>query len=117
MVLESSNDDGITLRERLLQVHNSSGAYDPRLDLPTIPRELEYLMGWFWEIRSAIGGSGFGANPISFTEMKSWCDLTNIELNPWEVSVIKKLDMEYMKISNKSSRDRSKAMSSKRDKL
>ena len=96
----------------MLQVYNASGMYDPRLDLPLIPRELEYLMGWFWEIRNAIGGNGFGANPISFCEMKAWCELTSIELTPWEVSVLRKLDTEFIRFSNKNAKEKTKAMSS-----
>jgi len=112
-VLDTPNDDGVTLRDRLLQVYNSSGNYDPRLDLPEIPRELEYLMGWFWEIRNATGGNGFGANPISFCEMKAWCELNDIEITPWEVSILRKMDTEFIKNSNKSIRDKNKSMQSK----
>jgi hypothetical protein len=83
------------------------------LDLPSVPRELEYLLGWFWEIRSAVGGSGFGANPISFSEIKAWCDLTDIELSPWEVFVLKRMDNEFLKISNKSSKDKMNASKAK----
>jgi len=63
-------------------------------------------MGWFWEIRNAVGGSGFGANPISFTEIKSWCDLNEIILSPWELYIIKRLDLEFLRISNSNTKDR-----------
>ena len=111
--MDTPNDDGITLRERLLQVYNSNGAYDKRLDLPLIPFELEYLMGWFWDIRNAIGGNGFGANPISFSEMKAWCELNGIVLSPWEVSLLRKMDTEFIKISNESARNRTKQLQSR----
>jgi hypothetical protein len=85
--------------------------------LPFVPRELEYLMGWFWEIRNAVGGNGFGANPISFCEMKAWTELTNIELTPWEVLVLRRMDNEFLKISNKNARDRSKSLSSNKTRM
>jgi hypothetical protein len=108
-----TNDDGVTLRDRLLQVYNSTGQYDSRLDLPTIPVELEYIMGWFWDIRNAVGGNGFGTNPISFSEIMSWCKLNDIQLTPWEVSVIRKLDTEYVNIVNKSLNDKNRSLMSK----
>jgi hypothetical protein len=106
--LDTPDDNNITLRSKLEQVYNTCGVYDERLDVPSIPRELEYIMGWFWEIRSAVGGNGFGANPISFTELYSWSYLYSITLSSWELSIIRKLDFEYIKITSKKSNDKIK---------
>ena len=39
-----------------------------------------------------------GPTPISFTEIKAWCDLMNIKLSSWEVDLIKQVDSTYMKV-------------------
>lgn len=50
--------------------------------------------------------NGFGANPITFTEMKSYFDLMQIEPDEWEINLIKRFDAvaleEYEKASKKS---------------
>lgn len=38
-----------------------------------------------------------GPNPISYDTIYFWCCMTGIELTPWEISVIKDLDNEYIK--------------------
>lgn len=38
-----------------------------------------------------------GPNPISYDTIYFWCQLNDIELTPWEISVIKDLDNEYIK--------------------
>ena len=40
--------------------------------------------------------NGFGPNPLSFCEIRAWCDLTGSELAPYEVVLIKKLDRVYL---------------------
>jgi hypothetical protein len=47
--------------------------------------------------------NGFGANPITYTEMKSYFDLIQVEPEEWEVELIKLFDNialdEYEKAS------------------
>jgi hypothetical protein len=38
-----------------------------------------------------------GPNPISYDTIYFWCRMTGIELTPWEISVVKDLDNEYIK--------------------
>lgn len=40
--------------------------------------------------------NGFGANPLSWVEIKAWADLTGKSPNEWEIEVIKAIDMEYL---------------------
>lgn len=38
-----------------------------------------------------------GPNPISYDTIYFWCQMTGIELTPWELGVVKDLDNEYIK--------------------
>lgn len=43
-------------------------------------------------LHSTRTSNGFGANPITFTEMKSYFDLIQVDPEEWEVDLIKRLD-------------------------
>jgi len=47
---------------------------------------------WFLELNATRGNNGFGASPISFTEIKAWSELTDNALDQGEVMLLKKLD-------------------------
>jgi len=50
---------------------------------------------------NASRGAGFsGPNPISYSEIKAWVDLTDQDLSAKDVEVIKMLDGVYMKVAN-----------------
>jgi len=59
---------------------------------PEIPAAGEHLWRWFWELDSGRGGSGFGPNPIGWTEMKAWAELNGESLTPWEAQALKAID-------------------------
>lgn len=40
-----------------------------------------------------------GPNPISYDIIKAWCDLTSVQLSPWEIETIKSLDNLWIKIT------------------
>ena len=42
-----------------------------------------------------------GADPLSYSIIKDWSDLTGIELSPWELSTIKALDNIWINSTNK----------------
>jgi hypothetical protein len=65
---------------------------------PEFPYVLEGLWSIFLEL-SNTRSQGYSAPlPISYQEVKAWCDLTGINLSPWEVQVIKRLDTVYIKV-------------------
>jgi hypothetical protein len=45
--------------------------------------------------------SGFSANPISFGEIEAFCRLTGALIDPWELSVIRRMDQVVLSIINK----------------
>jgi len=57
---------------------------------------LTHVWAFFLELNQARSGSGFGANPISYTEILAWSQLTERNLSAFEVSAIKAVDRLFM---------------------
>lgn len=47
-------------------------------------------------MHNARGSSGFGINPIAYTEIKAYFDLMDIQPEEWEVNLIKSFDNEAL---------------------
>lgn len=47
---------------------------------------------YFLALHSTRTSNGFGANPITFTEMKNYFDLIQVEPEEWEIELIKRFD-------------------------
>jgi hypothetical protein len=47
-------------------------------------------------LHNARGSNGFGINPISYTEIKSYFDLIDLKPDDWEVNLIKLFDNEAL---------------------
>jgi hypothetical protein len=41
-----------------------------------------------------------GPNPISYDIIKAWCDLSGVDLSPWEIDLIKSLDNLWIKTTS-----------------
>lgn len=57
------------------------------------PHAVEHVWRWYCELGGARTSNGFGLNPISYSEIRAWADLTGADPTPWEVSLLKRLDM------------------------
>jgi len=44
------------------------------------------------DLHSTRASSGFGANPITYTEIRNYSELMQIDLDEWEVTLIRKFD-------------------------
>lgn len=54
-------------------------------------------------LHSTRTSNGFGANPITFTEMKSYFDLIQTEPEEWEVELIRIFDNIAIEVYEKAS--------------
>ena len=45
--------------------------------------------------------------------MKAWCELNEIVLSPWEVKTLRKMDTQFIRISNDNARSKTKQLQSK----
>ena len=96
----------MTLRNKLEQVCESSGGKvrDPLLEKEIqIPIEGLHLFELFWKLRSGIGGSGFGPNPISQLEIRCYVMNFGIDLSPGEIGILQSLDHHYIEHAGKQS--------------
>lgn len=68
----------------------------PELDGPDLPPAGEHVWGWFSELSSARGSTGFGPAPITYADIVAWARLMAVRPLPWEVRAIKALDSEFI---------------------
>lgn len=61
-----------------------------------LPAAAEHVWLWFLELDAARSGSGFGANPITFTELRAWIELSAVAVKPWELRSLRALDRERL---------------------
>lgn len=66
----------------------------PELDGPDPPGIVSHVMEWFMELNSARQG------PISYSEIKAWSELTQRHITPFEITLIKRLDLTYLEQQN-----------------
>lgn len=57
-----------------------------------IPALFYEVWSWFLELNAARTSNGFGPNAISYSEIKAWAELTDRDIKPFEVTLIKHLD-------------------------
>lgn len=105
------------MRDEYLSIQRQRGGewVHPGLVAPPFPTGLNYLFdvveykddkgvdhsglaGWFGELASARTSSGFGGNPISYSEVKAWAELTGRKPSPLEVNALRRLDARYLMI-------------------
>jgi hypothetical protein len=55
----------------------------------------------FLDLNNTRGSNGFGVNPINYQELYSYCKLYNLELDEWEIELIKRLDSVVLELHNK----------------
>lgn len=65
-------------------------------DLIELPEGYHQVWKFFIDLHNARGSNGFGINPISYTEIKSYFDLMQIQAEDYEVTLIKLFDNEAL---------------------
>ena len=64
------------------------------------PDVASHLWTVFTEIHDGRTYGMSGPNPLSYNDISSWCKLSGIDLQYWEVQIIKSLDSVYIKTMN-----------------
>ena len=57
-----------------------------------------HVLTWLFEV-GPTQQSGMGPTPITFQELESWQRQTGLELQPWEVRMLRHLSLEYLQES------------------
>jgi hypothetical protein len=63
------------------------------------PDVASHIWASFLELHDGRTYGMSGPNPISYDIIKAWCDLTSVQLSPWEIETIKSLDNLWIKIT------------------
>jgi hypothetical protein len=60
------------------------------------------------DLHSTRTGNGFGASPITYTEMRNYFDLMDIDPDEWELILLRRLDNTALNIYAKAQEQNSK---------
>lgn len=79
------------------------------------PEAAEHVWRWFLEISRRRSGNGFGANPISYTDVLAWSRLTCTQPSALEVEWIMDLDDARLAQEHTAQKKKQAAQSTRRD--
>lgn len=65
-------------------------------DLKELPESCTQVWRWFIDLNNSRSSNGFGVNPISYSDIKSYIDLIGVNIEDWELQLIKQFDNEAM---------------------
>jgi hypothetical protein len=107
--MDTQDEQGITKRDQLLQVIQSTPADSAphqnavaTLDNePEIPEAIEHVWDWFWELHRTRGSGMGGPEPITYLEIQAWNNLTENNIRDIEVEFLKLMDRLYLNFVNK----------------
>lgn len=83
-------DSKITNAEHLEAIAEQTGDYS-ELEGPEFPEIVAHVWEWFLELHSARGEGG-----ISYSEIKAWCELNGRIVTPFEIGLIKQIDVVFL---------------------
>lgn len=76
-------------------MQRQTGRIQPALEGQELPLEARHIWEWFSELDLGRSSNGFGPNPISFTEIRSWAQLTGRTIRTSETRAILLLDQLF----------------------
>lgn len=95
----STGNKGNSLRDQLMNAWRQTGVKPKALEeLAEMPQSCFHVWKMFIEMNNARGSNGFGVNPISYTEIYSYCKLHVLDIDEWELDLIKMFDKTVLDI-------------------
>ena len=95
--LNKKQKDGYTLRQHYEQYLEQTGTNPDELRIPEFPNRLGHVLSWFGDLCERRGGSGFGVNPISYSEMQAYFNFKRLFPTDFELECLIELDNTYMR--------------------
>jgi hypothetical protein len=93
------SSNGETLRNQLEVVYKTTGRMPEELQPPCELNELFYdAWKFFLDLHSSRSSNGFGLNPISYLEIQSYISVLQIQMQPWEIELIKLFDNTALQV-------------------
>ena len=65
----------------------------PLLEMPDVTN-LTYIIEYLLELGTSLA-SGFGVTPITWTELRSWLELSELQLDSWESNLLISLSRSF----------------------
>jgi len=59
-----------------------------------------HLLGYLYELGPTMA-AGMGAGPITYSEIRAWMESVGVDLQPWEVRILRRLSLIYLNESHK----------------
>jgi hypothetical protein len=87
-------------------VQRQTGRPIAELEGPELPLEVRHIWDWYNELDLGRSSNGFGPNPISYTEIRSWAQLTGRLLRTSETRGIILLDQLFREAWGKAEQGR-----------
>lgn len=86
-----------SLRDQLNSVWRQTGIKPKELEeLKELPESCNQVWKWFIDLNNSRYSNGFGVNPLSYSDIKAYIDLIGIDIEEWELHLIKRIDNEAM---------------------
>lgn len=85
----------MTRYEHLTVISEATGEDVPELDGPDVPGIVSHVFEWFMELHASRQ-----QGPISYSEIRAWSGLTGRQPSPFEIDLIKRLDLTYLEQQN-----------------
>jgi hypothetical protein len=79
------------------QLGKDVGEIEKSNDFAPFPTIADFVWSNFMELHDDRTYGMNGPDGISYVSIKAWCDLTSVELTPWELTIIKSLDKIWLK--------------------
>lgn len=93
-------------------VERQTGIRPKELDeLKELPEAYYSIWGVFLELNAARGSNGFGVDPLSFTEIYSYCKLYGIDLELHELKMLRRFDNVALELQAKEAKANNKSKS------
>lgn len=97
--MNARQPDGCTLREQLLSVQRQTKKTPVELqNLTELPESCYSIWGHFLALDSKRSSNGYGANPLSYSDIKAYFDLIQETVEPCEVRLINTLDRTLLDV-------------------
>jgi hypothetical protein len=91
--LDYPQRDGSTKRKHLQSIAKQSGKVPPELDVPEVDQSLLFIKYVFDSMCMSRQYTNGQPQMLSESEIYYWCKLHRIELSPWHLITLKKLDI------------------------
>lgn len=106
--LDIPQEDGSRLRDHAASISKATGSTPEEYRSLQLPETMAHCWHWFLTLNRTRASNGFGQNPISYTEIVAWSQLTGVVPQPLEIQAIMALDTAYMTVQAEQIRQRSK---------